>query len=140
MCDRSSGHDQPDVEWFRVAQRAIQLLDVNHARKADDVYKEHQMDLEDWAINMQGVAVLQPVADGTQYLQGTKYPTLPLVLPTAHGLIEAMARSAPLVLNFPGKVAYELSPDIRCTPESSLHVLKCTTSRFCVGSLPLHPI
>ncbi|KAL3913083.1 MAG: hypothetical protein SGPRY_008108 [Prymnesium sp.] len=74
MCDRSSGHDQMEC---RVAQRAIQLYDVNHSRKAGDVYKKHQMDLEDWRINMQRVAVLQPITDGTQYLQGTKYPPRP---------------------------------------------------------------
>ncbi|KAL3905038.1 MAG: hypothetical protein SGPRY_011060, partial [Prymnesium sp.] len=91
----SFGHDQ--VEWFRVAQLAIPLYDVNHARKAGDVYKEHQMDLEDWCISMQG---------------GTNYQTLPLVLPTTYGLIEAMAPRAPLVHNLPGvEAAYELSPD-----------------------------
>ncbi|KAL1519171.1 hypothetical protein AB1Y20_003431 [Prymnesium parvum] len=64
----------------RVHQRAVQLYDVNHARKAGDAYKGHQMGLEDWRINLEGVAVLQPIADWTQYLQGTKYPTMPLVL------------------------------------------------------------
>ena len=79
----SSGHDQ--MEFFRVQQRAIQLYDVNHSRKAGDAYREHQMGLDNWHINLEGVAVLQPIADWTQHMQGTKYPTLPLVLPTIYG-------------------------------------------------------
>lgn len=105
---RSSGHDQ--MEWFRVHQRAVQLYDVNHARKAGDAYKGHQMGLEDWRINLEGVAVLQPIADWTQYLQGTKYPTMPLVLPTTYDLIQSLAPDSPLKLYFPGEVGYELLP------------------------------
>ena len=106
----SSGHNQ--MEWFRVGQRAIQLYDVNHARKAGDAYKKHQMDLADWTINTQSVAVLQPIADWTQHMQGTKsYPTLPLVLPTVYCLIENMAPKQPLDLNFQGQAAYELKPE-----------------------------
>lgn len=103
----SSGHDQMD--WFRVQQRAIQLYDVNHARKAGDAYKEHQMGLENWRINLEANAALQGPADWTQHLQGTKYPTLPLVLPTTYGLIESMAPTMPLTLSFPGETAYELA-------------------------------
>ena len=44
---------------------------MNHARKAGDAYKQHQMGLDDWTINVQSVATLQPVADWTQHLQGT---------------------------------------------------------------------
>ena len=104
----SSGHDQ--MEWFRVGQRAIQLYDVNHARKAGDAYRQHQMGLEDWRINLESVAVLQPIADWTQHMQGTKYPTLPLVLPTIYGLIEGMGPEASLTLDFQGQAAYELEP------------------------------
>jgi len=39
----SSGHDQ--MEWFRVGQRAVQLYDVNHARKAGHAYQQYQMGL-----------------------------------------------------------------------------------------------
>lgn len=44
------------------------------------------------------------------FRQGTKYPTLPLVLPTIYGLIEGMAPDAPLELSFPGEVSYTLEP------------------------------
>ena len=105
----SSGHDQ--MEWFRVGQRAIQLYDVNHARKAGDAYKQYQMGLDDWTVNTQSVAVLQPIADWTQLMQGTKtYPTLPLVLPTVYALIDGMQAAQPLVLNFQGQTKYELEP------------------------------
>ena len=53
----SSDHDQ--MEWFRYEQRAVQLYDVNHSRKAGDAYRQHQLGLEDWQINEQGTAVLQ---------------------------------------------------------------------------------
>ena len=105
----SSGHDQ--MEWFRVAQRAVQLYDVNHARKAGEAYRQHQMNLEDWRINQESVAVLQPIADWTQHMQGTKYPTLPLVLPTVYGLIEGMAPETALTLAFPGTPSIELEPE-----------------------------
>eukprot|EP00966_Prymnesium_polylepis_P170657 3945023-Prymnesium_polylepis.1 len=102
----SGGHDQ--MEWFRVEQRAVQLYDVDHARKAGDAYKQHQLGLEDWRINLEGVAVLQPVADWTQHMQGTKYPTLPLTLPATYGLIENMGPEQPLTMDFTGEAAYEL--------------------------------
>ena len=102
----SSGHDQ--MGFFRVHQRAVQLYDVEHARKAGDAYRHFQMGLVDWRINLESVAVLQPVADWTQHMQGTKYPTLPLVLPTVYGLIDGMAPDAPLMLSFPGQQPYQL--------------------------------
>ena len=105
----SSGHDQ--MEWFRVQQRSVQLYDIDHARQAGDAYKEHQMGLEDWRINLEGTAVLQPCADWTQHMQGTKsYPTLPLVLPTTYGLIERLGPESVLTLDFPGQTPYELEP------------------------------
>ena len=105
----SSGHDQ--MEFFRVQQRAVQTFDVNCSRKASDAYKQYQMGLEDWRINMESVAVLQPIADWTQHLQGTKYPTLPLVLPTIYSLIEGCGPTVPLSCNFDGQQAFELTPD-----------------------------
>jgi hypothetical protein len=98
------------MEWFRVAQRAVQLYDVNHARKAGHAYQQHQMNLEDWRINMESVAVLQPIADWTQLMQGTKYPTLPLVLPTVYGLIDGMAPETALTCSFQGAPSYDLEP------------------------------
>ena len=100
------------MEFFRVQQRAIQLYDVQHARKAGQAYKQYQMQLEDWTINTQSVAVLQPIANWTQHMQGTKsYPTLPLVLPTIYTLIEDMQPAAPLRLAFQGELPYELDAD-----------------------------
>ena len=89
----------------------MQLYDVQHSRKAGDAYKDHQLGLEDWTINEQGTAVLLPFADWTQHMQGTKYPTFPLVLPTVYVLIDVVKPSEPLALSFPGVDAYELQPD-----------------------------
>ena len=119
----SSGHDQ--MEFFRVQQRAVQLYDVNHGRKAGDAYKVHQMGLDDWRINLESVAVLQPIADWTQHMQGTKYPTLPLVLPTIYGLIQDMAPESALTLAFPGSTAYDLEPD-----EMHSSVLEARTAMY----------
>lgn len=99
------------MEFFRVHQRAIQLYDVEHARKAGDVYKQHQLNLEDWLINCHAVAVLQPFADWTTMMQATKgYPTLPLVLPTLYHLIENTSPGTSLLFSFPGSREYELLP------------------------------
>ena len=119
----SSGHDQ--MEYFRQQQRALQLYDVNCARKAGDAYRQHQMGLENWRINLEGVAVLQPIADWTQHMQGTKYPTLPLVLPTIYGLIEGLAPTSPLILSFQGQAPYELAPN-----EMHPGVLKARTAMY----------
>ena len=128
----SSGHDQ--MEWFRVQQHSVQLYDVDHARKAGDAYKQHQMGLDDWTINLQSVATLQPVADWTQHLQGTKYPTLPLVLPTTYQLIDGMAPASSLELSFPAEVPYTTSSQSRCMRASSAHGPTCTTTSCCAGS------
>ena len=77
------------MEFYRFQQRAVQLYDVNHSRKAGDAYRQHQMDLSNWQINEQSVAVLTPMGDWTQHMQGTKsYPTMPLVLPLAYNIID----------------------------------------------------
>ena len=102
-------HDQ--MNWFRYEQRAVQLYDINHARKAGDAYKQHQMGLDDWLVNEQSVAVLQPYADWTSIMQASKgYPTLPLVLPTVYNLIAGTAVAAPLLCSFVNVDDYELSP------------------------------
>ena len=119
----SSGHDQ--MEFFRQQQRALQLYDVNCARKAGDAYRQHQMGLVNWRINLEGVAVLQPIADWTQHMEGTKYPTLALVLPTVYGLIEGMSPTAPLILSFQGQAEYELTPE-----EMHPGVLKARTAMY----------
>jgi len=67
--------------------------------------------LDDWRINEQSAAVLQPLAEWTQLMQGTLYPTLPLVLPTVYNLIETCESSSVLSCSFSGADPYELQPD-----------------------------
>ena len=134
-CDTrwSGAHDQ--MEFFRKHQAAVQLYDVNHARKAGNAYKEHQLDLGDWLVNLQSVAVLQPIADWTQHMQGTKsYPTLPLVLPTLYSLIEGMAPDAPLKLAFPREVPYELTRDEMDSGTCTRRAPRCITTSCRDGS------
>lgn len=72
-------------EFYCLEQRAIQLYDIRHSRKAGDAYRHHQMDLQDWLIYELTTAVVQQVNDFVQLMEGTKtYATLPLVLPTAY--------------------------------------------------------
>lgn len=43
-------------------------------------YKEHKPDYDDLQATQQTVAVLDPSAKMTNLIEGTEYPTLPLVL------------------------------------------------------------
>eukprot|EP00967_Tisochrysis_lutea_P038977 scaffold46765_cov39-Tisochrysis_lutea.AAC.1 len=98
------------MEFFRLHQRAIQMYDCNHSKNAGAAYKQHQLSLADWQMNLESVAVLQPIADWTQHMQGTKYPTLPLVLPTIYGLIDGLAPHTPLKVSFCNATPYDLAP------------------------------
>ena len=62
------------ANWFRVQRESVILFDVNHFREANDVYKENRLELHDWDIIMQSVAVLSGLADANQV---SAQPTLP---------------------------------------------------------------
>lgn len=99
------------LEFYRLEQRAVQLYDIRHSRKAGAAYRENQMDLNDWRINEQACAVVQKVNDWVQYMEGTKtYPTLPMVLPTMYNLINDLRPDAPLICDFQGEDTYQLLP------------------------------
>ena len=106
--------DYKQMNWFRYEQLAVQKYDTVHSTKAGWAYKEHQLSLDDWQVNEQCCAILAPLADWTQHLQGTKsYPTLPLVLPTVFALIAHTDPDSPLTCSFPEKETYVLYHDAR---------------------------
>lgn len=80
-------HDQMD--WFRINQTPTQLYDINHDRKSGDVYRQHQMTVDDWDVNKQCIAILQPQANATNLLEGSNYVTASLVLPVMGKVIQS---------------------------------------------------
>ena len=71
--------DYDSSDWYREMQRAIQTLDV--FEWSGEGYKQEKLEYEDWTHIHENVAVLQPSAKFTNYVEGTKYPSLPLGLP-----------------------------------------------------------
>ena len=71
--------DYDSSDWYREMQRAIQTFDV--FEWSGEGYKQDKLEYEDWTHIHENVAVPQPSAKFTNYVEGTKYPSLPLVLP-----------------------------------------------------------
>ena len=71
---------------LRENQDAVLLFDVKHiqplpASAAPRSWLDHRYDVVQWQKNNQIVAVLAPLANASQVLEGQKYPTSNLVLP-----------------------------------------------------------
>ena len=66
------------------------------AAVAADGFKNNRYSLEGWAINNQSVALLSPLANASQYLEGKSYPTSNLVIPSMYGCIELLHADAPV--------------------------------------------
>jgi hypothetical protein len=81
------------MDWFSEHQQAVQMYDVRHGAEAakNDAYKANRMQLSDWSVIEQSMAVLKQAAQVTKMLEGTKYVTISLVLPNIHRLIEGTA-------------------------------------------------
>ena len=71
--------DYDSSDWYREMQRAIQTFDV--FEWSGEGYKQDKLEYEDWTHIHENVAVLQPSAKFTNHVEGTEYPSLPLVLP-----------------------------------------------------------
>ena len=71
---------------------AIILYDVRNQDAAKG-FKDNRYAMEDWLINNQSVAVLSPLGTASQYLEGKKYPTSNLVVPSLYGCIELLHTS-----------------------------------------------
>ncbi|KAK3277523.1 hypothetical protein CYMTET_14474 [Cymbomonas tetramitiformis] len=91
------------------AKSAVQLYDVEHTTKAatavanldGSVYKDHQLQVEEWDIVREAVYVLQYASSTTDLLQGTSYPTANLVLPLVGKLFYIASEST--TLRYEGK-------------------------------------
>ena len=77
-------HDATD--WYRQHQQTIQMFDIT--QWGGEGYREYKLDYSDWQTIHQAVAVLDPSAKMTNMTEGTKYPTLPLVLPMITRVIQ----------------------------------------------------
>jgi hypothetical protein len=78
------------LNWYRMHQQTVQMFDVTNW--GGEGYKEHKLDYDDWQAIQQTVAVLDPSAKMTNLIEGTKYPTLPLVLPMITHVIHHAAK------------------------------------------------
>jgi hypothetical protein len=64
--------------WFVVA---VQLYDINHGSRAGDVHRQNQLNADDWDHIGMLVAIGQPVAEFTNNIEGSKYPTGSIFMP-----------------------------------------------------------
>ncbi|KAK3277244.1 hypothetical protein CYMTET_14736 [Cymbomonas tetramitiformis] len=95
--------------WYMNNRSAVQLYDVEHTTKAatavanldGNVYKDHQLQVEEWDIVREAVCILQYAASTTDLLQGTSYPTANLVLPLVGKLFNIASDST--TLRYEGK-------------------------------------
>ncbi len=66
-----------------VGLHACQKLSVRNAKVADG-FKNNRLSLEDWCINNQSVALLTPLANDSQYLEGKNFLTPNIVIPSMY--------------------------------------------------------
>jgi hypothetical protein len=77
------------TDSLRVNQEPLFVYEVRNAKVANG-FKNNRLSLEDWIINNQSVALLKPLANASQYLEGKNYPTSNLVIPSMYGWIELL--------------------------------------------------
>ena len=82
------------VDWFRMQQQSIMTFDIERAQQVaaaggelGNLYGNNRLQLDDWSIGEQSVAVLATSANITTKIEGTQYPTLSSVLPCVHRLL-----------------------------------------------------
>lgn len=91
-----SGYDMSS--WFREQQQAVMTFDIRHASEAGEVYGANRMELSDWSIVEQSVAVLATSANVTTHLEGTKYVTISSVVPMVYRVIAELEPTRSLYL------------------------------------------
>ena len=82
--------------------------------QAANGFVDNRYSLEDWLINNQTVALLSPLANASQYLEGKNYPTSNLVIPSMYGCIELMNPTVAIKQPWNGKLleARDLRPEV----------------------------
>ena len=62
------------TDSLRVNQEPLLLYEVRKEKVAEG-FKDNRLSLEDWNRNNQSVALLTPLANASQYLEGKNYTT-----------------------------------------------------------------
>lgn len=112
-----STHDM--CNSLRINQEPLLLFDIRNPDAAAG-FKNNRYSLEDWLINNQTVALLAPLAEASQYLEGKHYPTMNLVLPSLFGCIEHMKPTNPVRQPWDGELLKpnELRPEVKLAREA----------------------
>ena len=84
-----STHAMADA--LRVNQEPLLLYDVRNPAAADG-FRNNRLSLEDWEVTNQSVALLQPLAAASQFLEGKNYPTSNQVLPSMYQYCQCISR------------------------------------------------
>ena len=101
------------TDSLRVNQEPLLLYEVRNAKVAEG-FKNNRLSLEDWNINNQSVALLTPLANASQYLEGKNYATSNLVIPSMYGCIELLHPNAAVRQPWDGKLLKpkDLRPEV----------------------------
>jgi zinc finger BED domain-containing protein 1 (E3 SUMO-protein ligase ZBED1) len=101
------------TDSLRVNQEPLLLYEVRNAKVAEG-FKNNRLSLEDWNINNQSVALLTPLANASQYLEGKNYATSNLVIPSMYGCIELLHPNAAVRQPWDGKLLQpkDLRPEV----------------------------
>ena len=77
-------HDMLDD--LRINREPLMVYDIR-AKNPGDVYGANKLRHDDWAVVEGMITVLQPAHDGTKLLEGDRYITSSLVLPTIRKIL-----------------------------------------------------
>lgn len=107
-----SSHDMANT--LRINQEALLLYDVRNPKAAQG-FKDNRYSLEDWQVNNHAVALLAPLAKASKFLEGKKYPTSNLVLPTIYGIILHLEPRSPIKLPWNNEILRpsDLRPEVQ---------------------------
>ncbi|KAK3284176.1 hypothetical protein CYMTET_8161 [Cymbomonas tetramitiformis] len=130
-------------------QAAVLKYDTEHPTKAStavpnldgSVYKDHQLTSDEWNVVRECVYILTYCSSATDLLQGTKYPTVNLVLPILGKLARTAAASTRL--KYQGKPVEIVHKDV-LEARQNLHggltrrcftnLLDCKLEDFCIAT------
>ena len=106
-----STHDMANT--LRINNEPLLLYDVRNPNPAKG-FTNNRYSLEDWTINNQSVALLAPLATASKYLEGKKYPTSNLVMPSIYGCIELLHADAAIRQPWDNKLLqpWQLRPEV----------------------------
>ena len=86
------------TEHYRTKKKALQDFEINHCK--DAVFNKCKFFRQDFVINEQICGILSPFNSWTIHMQGSKYPTCCLILPTVYTLIDWTRRGATRTFHF----------------------------------------